>query len=108
MKNQMQKIVFEISKEDTSSIERAKSCAGQGLFDEYPSNGLDGMEIITIATALTPSAVEVAMELLPKTTVTIKYTTDFGVVEVSSSSVKKAKKQLEQALKELEDIKKDG
>lgn len=93
-------IIFEIDKREVEIIKEIKNSCGE-IIEERTENGLNGTEIVAIVVALTPILKELIMRYLPRPKVKIILSSELGSVEISSTSMIKAKKQIDAAIKVL-------
>ena len=95
-------VVFEIARSDATTAEEIKSSVGH-IEQEYITNGLDGAEIVAIVVALIPAVKDIILKFLPRKTVTIKISNEYGSVEISADSNDEAEKMVEEYLRLIKD-----
>ena len=98
-------VIFEVNKFDENTIAQIKT-SGFEIEDIYPSNGLNGTEIVAIVVALVPAVKDLILALWNKRSVSIKISNEFGSTELTAKNLEELEKKVDQYLAIIEKIRK--
>lgn len=99
-------VVFEIDRNESDIIKEIEFSA-KHIKQVYETNGLNGMEIVTIVVALIPPIRDLILKYFPNPSVTIMISNEFGSIEITAKSVKQAEQQIDAYLEMSKDKTRD-